>query len=132
MADEPTLGELWRRLDDIQRANAAQTQAALEEQRRSTELIMQQIGKLVSAEVHDRDIRRFDERHKELAADLADEREARAKDISAERASRKELETRTQHQMDRTSLWVRWLAASVLIPVALFVMNIYLNGGGPG
>lgn len=127
MADEPTLGELWRRLDDIQRANVTQNQAAVEEQRRSTELIMAQIGKLVSAEVHDRDIRRFDERHKELADDLAEERESRAKDITTERAARKELETRIQQQMDRTSLWVRWLAASVLVPVGLFIANLIQN-----
>lgn len=111
--EDITLGELARRIADIKDAAAQQNRAALEEQRRANEVILNRLDKLVSTEVHERDMRRVDERFREIADD-----------IGAERESRKELEGRINAAMEKTANWVRVLVVGVLIPIGMFVVTL--------
>lgn len=81
------------------------------------------LDKLVSTEAHAADMRRVDDALTRLAGDLAEEREERlAGDHAQSQALEKAFAT--------TSLWVRWIAASLIIPVALFIATILLAQRG--
>lgn len=76
---------------------------------------------MVSTGVYQAEQRRVDDRLKELADDIAQEREARKADLAALTA-----------QMERTAMWLRWIATGLIIPVVLAIANIVLaQGAGP-
>lgn len=104
---DPTPGELSRRLDEI-RTDIRDLAITLNTR----------LDKLVSIEVHAADLRRIDDRLGELADDVATEREQRKSDIAS-----------LTSQMDRTAVWLRWVAAAIVLPIALFVMSLLIDTG---
>lgn len=123
MPDEPTLGELKRTME----AGFASVNASL--------------AKVVSQEVFLAEQRRVDERHAAIQADIAeekaeriaaikDEQAAREKAITAEQTARKTEITEEKGEREKIGTILRWVAASIAIPTALFVAN--LVQGKPG
>lgn len=105
--------------------------------------LMRQIdGKLdqvVTKDMFQAESRRVDERLDEQGRDIADERTARAEAIATERASRKEevggvmtalaaFKAETTAASDKAKAGMRWLAASIALPIALFLVDRF--GGG--
>jgi hypothetical protein len=77
--------------------------------------VNQRLDRLVTTEVHAADLRRVDDRLNELAAD-----------ISAEREDRRKGEADLQTQIQRLITTIRWVAAAIILPIALFAANIIL------
>ncbi|MGH3504375.1 MAG: hypothetical protein ACRDQA_26265 [Nocardioidaceae bacterium] len=101
------------------------------------------LDSMVSTGVHDAQMGRVDDRLKEISEDVAQEREARKADLAkesaariadqaAEREARKADMADLRAQMERTAVWLRWVAAAVILPIALFVGSILLNVKGTG
>lgn len=79
------------------------------------------LDKLVTQEAFNAEQRRVDV----LLAGLG-------KDIADEQAARKEEMLAAQRRSDRLAVNLRFLAASVVIPVVLFIANIVIDVGGGG
>lgn len=109
---EPTPWELMRVLreikDDVKsiRSEALTKEAFREEQRH----------------VH--------ERLEDLGSEIADERTARKEALAAAVADRKIDVARVDLRIDRAMTWIKWVAASIMVPVALFVAGLVLSRGG--
>lgn len=119
MADEPGGWELRRSLDkqaeDI-RDGFAQLNARLD--------------KLVSAETHSSDLRRVDDRLADLASDIAAEQSARVAALADERTARQEGDKAQQATLDRLTANIRWVAAAIVLPIALFIATLVMNTKG--
>lgn len=102
MPDEPTSWELQRALEQMRA-----------DMRSGFEGINTRLDKLVTQDAFQAEQRRVDERFREIKDDLVEERGAR---------ERAELESKASQR--NIGLWVRWIAASILIPVALFVATL--------
>jgi len=130
MPDEPGNAELQRAIESlagVQREGFANVRA--------------DIAKLVSQEVFLAEQRRVDERLAAQQADIAeekaeriaaikDEQAARERAITAEQTARKADIAEEKAEREKVGTWVRWVAASIAIPTALFVAN--LLQGKPG
>lgn len=92
------------------------------------------LDNVVTKDMFQAESRRVDERFDEQGRDIADERTARAEAIGEEKAARQredvELAARIDKVMsdlkeraDRMQVNLRWLAASILVPVALFLIE---------
>lgn len=77
------------------------------------------LDSMVTEGVYGAEQRRVDDRLKDLADDISAERDARKSEI-----------TTVMAQMERTAVWLRWLAAMIVLPIVLFVVNIVINSGG--
>lgn len=77
------------------------------------------LDRLVTNEAFAAEQKRVDERNASLGREMGDERTAREKAVQA-------LEAR----LDKSATNIRWLAASIIVPVGLFVGNIVLIRGG--
>lgn len=111
MPDEPTLGEALRRLDET-RADMRSLFAQLNSR----------LDTLVSSDAFLAEQRRVDERIKDLADDIAAEREQRAAGDTAQ-----------QKTIDKLTANIRWVAAAIVLPIALFLASIVMSAqGGAG
>ena len=81
--------------------------------------INSRLDSMVTTGVYGAEQRRVDDRLKDLADDIGSERESRKTEIAAVMA-----------QMERTAVWLRWLAAMIALPIVLFVINIIITPGG--
>ena len=81
--------------------------------------INSRLDSMVTTGVYVAEQRRVDDRLKDLADDISAEREARKSEI-----------TTVMAQMERTAVWLRWLAAMIVLPIVLFVVNIVISNGG--
>lgn len=93
------------------------------------------LDKLVSQDVFLAEQRRVDERHAASQADIAeekaeriaaikDERAAREAAMATERAARKTELAEEKREREKVGTWVRFVAASIAIPIVLFVANL--------
>jgi regulator of protease activity HflC (stomatin/prohibitin superfamily) len=100
------------------------------------------LDKLVSQDVFLAEQRRVDERHAALQADIAEEKAERIAAIRDERAERVAADTAEQNareaaitkekgEREKIGVWVRWVAASIAIPVVLFFANVVNDLGKP-
>lgn len=112
MPDEPTLGELKRTME----AGFASVNASL--------------AKVVSQEVFLAEQRRVDERHTMIAADITEEKADRVAAIAAERTERTTALAKETAEREKLSNRLWMVAASIAIPVVLFIAN--LIQGKPG
>lgn len=103
--DAPTPGELSRLITAIR-----------DDQRNGFAAINSRLDRLVSTELFSADQRRVDERLKDLADGITDEREARAAQIKDQRVA-----------LDKLTTNLRWLAAAIILPIGLFLANIVLG-----
>lgn len=67
---------------------------------------------------------RIDDQVKGLGEDIAQERGFRQADIQAERDSRKDAVSDLRESLQRMTTTQRFVAVSVLLPVALFIANL--------
>jgi hypothetical protein len=130
MTAEPGNSELQRAIESlagVQREGFANVRA--------------DIAKLVSQEVFLAEQRRVEERLAAQQADIAeekaeriaaikDEQAAREKALAAEKTARETAIAEEKREREKVGTWVRWVAASIAIPTALFVAN--LVQGKPG
>lgn len=93
------------------------------------------LDKLVSQDVFLAEQRRVDERHAALQADIAEEKAERVASIKDERAdrvaaitaeanARETADAKEKGEREKIGIWVRWVAASIAIPTALFIANL--------
>lgn len=126
-ADSPTSGELSRLIASIR-----------DDQRNGFAAINARLDRLVSTELFSADQRRVDERLKDLADDIASEIASRTKALEEEKAARvkatedekaaRVLAIEDQRvAMDKLTTNLRWVAAAIIVPIALFVTNIVLG-----
>lgn len=76
------------------------------------------LDSMVSTSVYASEQRRIDERIQILNEDIMEEKAQRTKDTSDMIA-----------QVDRMVGFIRWLAAGIALPIALFLASIYLSQG---
>lgn len=88
------------------------------------------LDKLVSADAFLGERGRVDDRIKDLADDISAEREQRARDISTERAARVKGDEDQQRAIDKITTTQRWVAAAIILPIALFIASIILATRG--
>lgn len=108
MPDEPSGYELQRSIE-----------AMRSDMRDGIAAINSRLDKLVSVEAHAADLRRVDERMADLAKDIADEQQRRQEAVQ-----------RLETQMQRMVTTQRYVAAAILLPVALFIGNLLLARSG--
>lgn len=118
MADEPGGWELRRALEQ-QRADMREGFAG----------INARLDKLVSQDAFTAEQRRVDDRLKDLADDIAAEKAARQEAQVDERKAREAGDQRQQEQLDKLTTNLRWVAVSVLLPIALFLANLLIVKG---
>ena len=88
------------------------------------------LDKLVSTDTFNAEQRRVDDRLKDLADDIASEREARLTAQETERAERKEGDKAQKATIEKLTTNLRWVAASIILPIALFVATLLMNMRG--
>jgi hypothetical protein len=129
MSDEPGGWELERTLS-LHR----------DDMREGFRAINERLDRLVSADVYHEAQRRIDDRLAELADDLSKERAARVEAIALERETRtieqdkerrarEEGDAALQRTMDKMTATQRWIAASIVLPIALFAAALILGQG---
>lgn len=79
----------------------------------------QRLDQLVTRDSFQAEQRRVEGVLKAMADDIHEEREARAAAVSA-----------LERQLERLTTTLRWVAASIVIPIALFLANLYVSRGG--
>lgn len=118
MADEPGGWELQRAVEKMGQdltSGLAQINARLD--------------KLVTTDVFAGEQRRVDDRLKDLADDIAHEREARVSALAEEKKSRQEGDKAQQSTIDKLTNNLKWIVVSLALPVALFIANIVMSRG---
>ncbi|WP_235739006.1 hypothetical protein [Nocardioides alcanivorans] len=90
----------------------------------------QRLDRLVSTDAFNAEQRRVDDRLKDLADDIAGERAARVAAQETERSERKEGDKAQQATLDKLTTNLRWVAASIILPIALFVATLLMNMRG--
>lgn len=124
MSDEPGGWELKRALSELR-----------DDVREGQKAIRDDVAKMVTQAAHEADMRRIEDQTRGVAEDLAAERQARVEAVALEReqrtielnriaANQDKAIASLQAQMERTAVWVRWIAASVLVPIVLFIANL--------
>ncbi|MBD5787101.1 hypothetical protein IF650_13015 [Cellulosimicrobium terreum] len=110
------------------------------------------LDQVVTKDMFQAESRRVDERLDEQGRDIADERVARGQQIADERrarekqvlaleatfksgiaderAAREKNEKAAADRQDKSANNLRWLAAGLLLPIALFVANLLVARGG--
>lgn len=86
------------------------------------------LDQVVTKDMFQAESRRVDERLDEQGRDIADERTARAEAIGAERATREKEVASVRDEIDKSKSNMRWLAASIALPIGLFLFDKF--GGG--
>lgn len=90
------------------------------------------LDKLVTQEAFAAEQRRVDEKLKDLADDLAQERVARAEVVAREEAERIKGDGMQQAALDKLIRLQQWLLVAIVLPVAFFAIDIWLRYGGGG
>lgn len=121
MADEmPTPGELTRLIGSTR-----------EDLRSGFVGVNARLDKMVTTElfttVTTAEQRRVDDRLKDLADDIAAERQARTQAFQAEEKARLKLADDNAKAIDKLTTNLRWVAVSIVLPIGLFVANILLG-----
>ena len=119
MADEPGGWEL-RRAVEQQRADMREGFAQLNSR----------LDKLVSQDAFQAEQRRVEDRLKAIERDQAAEKVDRLAAIAAEEQDRKDGDATQQGQLDSFKKFLWAFGVALVLPVALFLANIYLAGRG--
>lgn len=116
VADEPGGWELKRALEQ-HRTDMREGFAELNKR----------LDKVVSADAFAAEQRRVDDRHKDLQAGIAAEAAARQSALDREREERKAGDAAQQVALDKLTTTQRWVAAAIVLPIALFVITVFIN-----
>lgn len=87
------------------------------------------LDRLVSTDAFAAEQRRVDEKLKDLADDIAAEREQRQIAIGSEKRERERGDSAQQSALDKLIANQKWIIVAVLLPVGLFLANLYLARG---
>lgn len=85
------------------------------------------LDRLVSTDAFTAEQRRVDEALATIREDVADEKKARAEAFVGERALRESGDRAQQISLDKLVANQKWIAISILLPIAFFLANIYLS-----
>lgn len=118
MADEPGGWELKRSHEQLR-----------QDMRDGFNQLGQHLDKVVTAEAFAAEQRRVDDKHRDLAEDIAAERAARQAAIAEEEKAREKGDQRQQESLDRLVANQKWIIVTILIPIALFVANLLIRTG---
>ncbi len=118
MADEPGGWELKRSHEQLR-----------QDMRDGFNQLGQRLDKVVTAEAFAAEQRRVDDKHRDLADDIASERAQRIAAIAEEQKAREKGDQRQQDALDRLIANQKWIVVAILIPIALFVANLLIRSG---
>ena len=116
MTADVTIGELSRGLTLLR-----------EEQRSGLDSLQRKLDSLVSSSIFDSERARVDEKFSILAQDLMEERQTRAKQDEMFETKIQKVADDAQKSIDKLVATQRWIVVSILIPVGLFLGNLWLN-----
>lgn len=119
MVDEPGGWELKRALEQ-QRTDIRDSFAQLNAR----------LDKLVTTEAFAAEQRRVDDKFRDMAKSIGEAKASSVDAMNDERQARKDGDAAQQKLIDKLVGNIRWIAVSIVIPIALFVANIYLARGG--
>ena len=119
MTADVTIGELARGLTLLR-----------EEQRSGLDSLQRKLDSLVSSSIFDSERARVDEKFSILAQDLMEERQTRAKQDEMFETKIQKVADDAQKSIDKLVATQRWIVVSILIPVGLFLGNLWLNLNG--
>ena len=85
------------------------------------------LDRLVSTDAFTAEQRRVDEALATIREDVADEKKARAEALVGERAAREAGDGAQQTSLDKVVANQKWIAISIVLPIAFFLANIYLS-----
>lgn len=88
------------------------------------------LDKLVTADAFAAEQRRVDDRLKDLGDDIVQERTARLTAQADEKKARQEGDQAQQVTLDKLTTTLRWVAAGIILPVALFLATLFMNTRG--
>ncbi len=108
MVDAPGGWELQRALEQIRQDN-----------RDGFASVNARLDKLVTTDAFSAEQRRVDDRLKDLADD-----------ITSERTARQGGDGEQQKSIDRLTANLRWVAAAIILPIALFIATLLINSRG--
>lgn len=118
MADEPGGWELKRSHEQLR-----------QDMREGFAQMNSRLDQVVTASAFTAEQRRVDDKLKDLAEDIANEREQRQQAMTAESASRTEGDLRQQVALDKLVANQKWLIAAVLLPLAFFIITTLISLG---
>lgn len=87
------------------------------------------LDKVVTREAFEAESKRIDGRLGDLGTDIVNEQLAREKAVTAERVAREKAQAEAAQKADKQANNLRWLAAAIILPVALFIANLLTAGG---
>ncbi len=88
------------------------------------------LDKLVTADAFAAEQRRVDDRLKDLSDDIVQERTARLAAHADEKRARETGDQGQQTTIDKLTANIRWVAAGIILPVALFIATLLMNMRG--
>lgn len=138
---EPGPWELQRRLDKLDTSHQASLDKLDASQQARFDRLDERLDRLVTTEAFAAEQRRTDEKIKDVADALAEERRQRAQNLQdekhareraleEEKKQRKEGDANQQTALDKLVATQRWVIVAILVPVGLFLANLYLSTQG--
>lgn len=118
MADEPGGWELKRSHEQLR-----------QDMRDGFNNLGQRLDKVVTAEAFAAEQRRVDDKFRDLADDITTERSQRVEAIALEKSEREKGDARQQLALDKLVANQKWLVIAVLLPIGLFLANLYFARG---
>lgn len=116
---DPSPGELSRRLDRIETGQQA-----------GFDRLDKRLDRLVTNEAFAAEQRRVDEKFRDLADDITTERTQRQSAIAEEKQTREKGDAAQQTALDKLVANQKWLVVAVLLPIGLFLANLYFGSRG--
>ncbi|AIY16131.1 hypothetical protein GUY44_11880 [Pimelobacter simplex] len=123
MTQEPGAWQLQQRLDERLDKIDANQQAGFDR-------LDKRFDRLVTTEAFNAEQRRVDDKIKDLADDIAAERDARRISMIEEKAAREDGDKRQQSALDKLIANQKWIVVTILIPIALFIANLVIDRSG--
>lgn len=118
MADEPGGWELKRSHEQLR-----------QDMREGFANLGQRLDRLVTTEAFTAEQRRVDDKLKDLADDIAAERQQRTQALADEVTHRKDGDAAQQQALNRLIANQKWLVAAVLLPTAFFIFTTLISLG---
>jgi hypothetical protein len=118
MADEPGGWELKRSHEQLR-----------QDMRDGFNQLGQRLDKVVTAEAFAAEQRRVDDKHRDLADDIAAERAQRIAAIADEKAEREKGDAAQQAALDKLIANQKWIIAAVFLPLVFFVVSTLIATG---
>ncbi|UUW88408.1 hypothetical protein [Pimelobacter simplex] len=123
MSQEPGPWQLQQRLDERLDKIDVNQQAGFDR-------LDKRLDRLVTTEAFNAEQRRVDDKLKDLADDIAAERDARRMALVDEQRAREAGDKSQQLALDKLIANQKWILVTILIPIALFIANLVISRSG--